>query len=51
MSTNQSMERMKALIEAKKNKGAKGAPTKLEKQAISTHKAFKTLKRGGAFDK
>lgn len=51
MSNNKSMELMKQLIEEKKNKNLKGAPTKLEKQSISTHKAFKTLKRGGAFDK
>lgn len=51
MSTKQSMELMKQLIEAKKNKNVKGAPTKLQKQSVSTQKAFKTLKRGGAFDK
>ncbi|MEG0014125.1 MAG: hypothetical protein RSD26_07345 [Cellulosilyticaceae bacterium] len=51
MPHNKSIELMKQLIEEKKNKGSKGAPSKLEKQSVSTHKAFKTLKRGGAFDK
>lgn len=49
---NNSMERMKQLIEDKKNKGTKGnMPLQPEKSIGSSRKAFKTLKKGGALDK
>ncbi|MHC1747210.1 MAG: hypothetical protein AB9856_02330 [Cellulosilyticaceae bacterium] len=51
MATN-SMELMKKLIEDKKNKNTKQNTLRPNAQANgSTQKAFKTLKRGGAFDK
>lgn len=46
------MERMKQLIEQKKNKNTQSAPTKLEKgNPGNPRKGFNSKKSGGAFDK
>lgn len=50
MSTQQ--ERMKQLIEEKKNKNAQAQNGKRpDKGAVSTHKGFNNKKGGGFFDK
>lgn len=46
------MERMKQLIEQKKNKNAQSQNTKRpEKTSATTHKGFNNKKSGGAFDR
>lgn len=46
------MERMKQLIEAKKNKNnQKNQVKRPENVSITTHKGFNNKKNGGAFDK
>lgn len=46
------MERMKQLIEAKKNKGNQNQATKRPQNGpVSTRKGFNSKKSGGAFDK
>lgn len=46
------MERMKQLIEAKKNKNNQNSPVKRpESGSVTTRKGFNSKKSGGAFDK
>lgn len=46
------IERMKQLIEQKKNKNAQNTQNKRpEKGSVMTHKGFNNKKSGGAFDK
>lgn len=46
------MERMKQLIEQKKNKNAQNKQNKRpESGSVTTHKGFNNKKSGGAFDK
>jgi len=50
--SDKSVELMKELIEAKKNKGGTPNPTgKAAKSIGSSQKAFKTLKKGSDLDK
>ena len=49
MSTQQ--ERMKQLIEQKKNKNASQQNKRPERTSVTTQKGFNNKKSGGAFDK